>query len=69
MGGIKVIVAVADFVASSVLVAVTVTAWLLLIGEGAVYSPDVEMFPTAGLIDHITDPVGLFCTFARNCCL
>ena len=41
-------VAVADFVESATLVAVTVTVWALVIEAGAVYRPAALMLPTSG---------------------
>ena len=59
-------VAVAALVGSATLVAVTVTLWLVLIVEGAVYRP-LDREPIGGLSDQITavfsDPV----TVAVNC--
>ena len=46
--------AVADFVESAALVAVTVTVWELVIEAGAVYTPEALMLPTSGLSDHVT---------------
>ena len=43
--------AVADFVGSATLVAVTVTVWALEIEAGAVYRPAALMLPTTGLSD------------------
>ena len=65
----KVIVAIAVWVLSAELVAVTVTVCAEVMEAGAVYSPLVEMLPTDGLIDQVAavfvDPV----TVAVNCCV
>jgi hypothetical protein len=50
--GERVTTAFADVLAA--LVAVTITVCALLIVAGAVYTPDVEMLPTAGLSDQVT---------------
>ena len=48
------IAAVALWVESAWQVAVTATAWVAKVLAGAVYTPDGESVPTAGLIDQIT---------------
>jgi hypothetical protein len=66
--GSSVAVAVADRVVSATLVALT----LIVCGvklTGAVYSPAVEIVPTAGVIDHVTAVFETFVTVAENCCV
>src|SRR6185295_6915566 len=58
--------AVADFVRSATLVAVTVTFWAALIEAGAVYRPLV-MLPTEGDSDQVTELLARPVTVAVNC--
>jgi hypothetical protein len=60
-------VALPDLVASATPVAVTVTAWELVMLAGAVYSPVAEMLPTLGLIDQVTAVLVVPVTVAVNC--
>ena len=69
-GGVTPITALADFVASAALVAVTVRTCVELTEVGAVYSPVASMLPTpAGVADHVTDVLLLNVTVAVNCCV
>ena len=63
-------VALADFVGSATLVAVTVTTAIPATDAGAVYRPDAEMLPVAGEILHVTrvSPVPPV-TVAVHCCV
>jgi hypothetical protein len=61
-------VALADFVGSATLVAVTVTACAALIREGAVYNP-FNKLPNEGVMDQFTDVFELPVTVAVNCLL
>ena len=67
VGVARVTVAEADRVESARLVAMTLTVWVELALEGAVYKPVLEIVPKLGLIDQVTavlvDPV----TVAVNC--
>lgn len=47
--GMTVRAALSDFVGSALLVTVTATARFVLIAEGAVYKPDIEILPDVGL--------------------
>ena len=69
-GGLKVTMAVADFVGSAKLVAVTVTVCEVLIDPGAVYSPAVLMAPVFvnGLILQLTAVLLVPVTVLVNCC-
>ena len=58
--------AVADFVGSATLVAVTVTVWVLAIEAGAVYRPAIVMLPTSGLSDQVTAILLVFVTVAEK---
>ena len=64
--GVIVTLAVAVFVASATLVAVTVTVCGPLSAAGAVYNPPLEMVPTAGLTDHVTAVLLVPVTAAAN---
>src|ERR1017187_5349885 len=66
-GGARLTVALPDLVASATPVAVTVTAWELVMLAGAVYSPVAEMLPTLGLIDQVTAVLVVPVTVAMNC--
>ena len=66
--GVSVITAVAFFVESAELVAVTVTVCWLLTEEGAVYSPEELMLPVLGLSVHFTAVLLVLLTVAVNCC-
>src|SRR5947209_8511430 len=67
-GGVKVMVAVAAFVASAWLRAVTVTVCCAVMLAGAVYIPVELMLPLpAGAIDHVTATLAVFVTVAMNC--
>jgi hypothetical protein len=59
--------AVAILLASAALVAVTVTVCGLPSVAGAVYSPPLEIVPTAGLTDHVTAVFVVPITAAVNC--
>jgi hypothetical protein len=67
--GVSVIVAIAVFVLSAELVAVSVTVWVDVIVAGAVYNPPLVTVPKFGDKTYITpvllDPV----TVALNCCV
>ena len=67
-GGFRLTVALADFVGSAALVAVTVTVCALAIEDGAVYRPVEVSVPTGELKVQVTavsvEPV----TLAVNCC-
>jgi hypothetical protein len=58
--------AVAFLLASATLVAVTVTVCGPLSAAGAVYSPPLEIVPTAGLTDHVTAVLLVPVTAAEN---
>ena len=64
---LNVIVALAVFVASAALIAVTITELELEIVAGAVYKPLVEIVPTAGFSDHVTAVFVAPETVAANC--
>jgi hypothetical protein len=59
--------ATADLVASAVLVAVTVTVCEELMELGALYRPEVEIVPTAGLRLQVTPVLVAPDTRALNC--
>jgi len=61
--------AFALFVGSAALVAVTVTVCALLILEGAVYRPVLEIDPVGGFNDHETEVSLALLTVAANCCV
>ena len=63
----SVMLELADFVGSALLVAVTVTVCVPLMVAGAVYSP-FDRVPTAGLIDQVTAVFVLPATVAVSCC-
>jgi hypothetical protein len=64
----SVMAAVAVLVESATLVAVTVTFWLAVMDEGAVYKPVESMFPApAGLSDQVTAVLLVLVTVAVNC--
>ena len=58
--------AVADFVGSATLVAVTVTVWALEIEAGAVYRPAALMLPRAGVSDQVTAVLPVLVTAAEK---
>jgi hypothetical protein len=62
-------VALADFVESATLWAVTVTVCDARTLDGATYRPPVEIVPVDGLIDQITAALLLPRTVAANCCV
>ena len=62
-------VALADFVGSETLWAVTVTVCDVRILDGAVYRPAEEIVPTDGLIDQVTAVLLVPKTAAVNCCV
>jgi hypothetical protein len=67
VGGTSTAVAEADFVASTVLVAVKVTLCAVEIGFGGVYRPLAVIFPIpVGVMFQLTDEFGAFVTFAVN---
>ena len=66
-GGFSVTFAVALFVGSATLVAVTLTVWVLVRVEGAVNKPLLEIDPIAGFKDHVTLEFAALATVARNC--
>jgi hypothetical protein len=66
--GSNVTTALATFVGSATLVAVTVTMCVRSIAA-AVYKPLAEIVPNAGLIDHVTLVLLLPLTAAVNCCV
>ncbi len=61
--------ALADFVESATLWAVTVTAWGVETLDGAIYRPAVEIVPADGLIDQVTAVLLVPRTVAANCCV
>jgi len=65
-GGVSVTLALANFVASATLVAVTVISSELLITAGAVYNPFTKL-PIEGVIDQVTAVFALPVTVAENC--
>src|ERR1019366_1849272 len=65
-GGLSVTVALADFVGSATLVALTVTAWGLAIEAGAVYRPAAVILPTSGLSDQVTAVLPVLVTVAEK---
>jgi hypothetical protein len=65
-GGTTVTVAVADFVGSATLVAVTETT-VSVVTDGAVNRPPLEMFPF--VVDQVTFVLSEFVTVAVNCCV
>ncbi len=67
--GVRLIVAVADFVGSTMLVALIVTDWVLVTVDGAVYRPVLDSVPTAGLRDQVTLVFVVPVTVAVNCCV
>jgi hypothetical protein len=70
--GISVSTALANFVLSIMLVAITSTVWLCRILLGAVYTavvPLVESVPTAGFKLHTTPVFVVPVTVAVNCCV
>ena len=60
-------VALAVFVPSAALVAITVTELAMDTVAGAVYRPLVEIVPTAGFSDHVTAVFVVPETVAANC--
>jgi hypothetical protein len=64
-------VAVADFVMSAWLVAVTFAVRVAPIVAGAVYKPVAPMLPApaAGLKVHVTAELPVLATLAVNCCV
>ena len=62
-------VAVVDLLESEMLVAVMVTAWLVVIDAGAVYRPVADMVPMPGVRDQVTPVSVVFKTAAVNCCV
>src|ERR1019366_8847785 len=64
--GVSATVAVADFVGSATLVAVTVTVWELAIEAGAVYRPATVMLPSSGLSDQVTAVLPVLVTVGEN---
>lgn len=60
-------VALTDLVASEALVAVTVTFCEEVMELGGVYRPLLEIVPTAGFSDHVTDVLVVPDTVAVNC--
>ena len=64
--GVMITLAVAVLLASAALVAVTVTVCGPLSAAGAVYSPPLEIVPTAGLTDHVTAVLLVPVTAAEN---
>src|ERR1700741_3810777 len=67
--GLSVTVAVADFVESAALVAVTVIVCEVEIVPGAVYKPLAVSVPTDGFMLQFTAVLLFPVTFAWNCCL
>ena len=60
----------AVFVGSATLVAVAVTVCCEVVFAGAVYKPEAEIAPTAGLTDHVTAVLpAAHATDAVNCCV
>lgn len=68
-GGVSVTAAMAVFVVSAALVAITVTACGEVMELGAVYKPLVEMTPTEGLSAQVTAVLVVPETDAVNCCI
>jgi hypothetical protein len=67
--GMRVTVAVADFVVSAVDFAVTVTVCCVVQVLGAVYMPAAEIVPVEGLTDQVTAVLLVLLTVAVNCWL
>ena len=65
-GGVRLIVAVAVFVGSAWLAAITVTVWAVAMVAGAVYKP-LPMAPTGGLSVQETPVLLEPVTVAVNC--
>src|SRR5262245_17502383 len=63
-GGVRVTVALADFVGSATLVAITLTVCSVVTTLGAVYRPAALTVPTAGLSDQVTAVFDVFVTVA-----
>ena len=68
-GGSKVMVAVAHFVGSATLLAVTVTACCELMLAGAVYRPALLIVPTLGVRLQVTEVLLVPLTVGVNCWL
>jgi hypothetical protein len=66
-GALNATVAVADFVVSAALVAVTVTELEPETVAGAVYSPLAEIVPIDGFSVHVTAVFPVLATEAVNC--
>ncbi len=67
-GTLSVMAALPVLAGSAELVAVTVTFWLAVMDEGAVYRPVESMLPTpAGLRDQVTAALVVLVTVAANC--
>jgi hypothetical protein len=67
VGGVSVIVALADIAEFAALAAVTVTVCEVATLDGAVYRPVEEIVPTDGLIDQVTPVLPAPETVAANC--
>ena len=65
--GSNVILAAALLVESATEVAVTVTARVAVLLAGAVYSPDADSFPMAGVMDQVTAVLAAPVTCAASC--
>ena len=68
-GGNKLTLALADWLVSATLVAMTLIVWPAPIAAGAVYRPVLETKPTAGLTDQVTLVLLVPVTVAVNCCV
>ena len=68
-GGASVMLALVDFDGSAVLVAVTTSICGDVTEAGAVYTPAIEMLPTAGLMDQVTPVFNVPETSAVNVCV
>jgi hypothetical protein len=62
-------VALAEDVGDATLAAFTVTVWDVVMLDGAVYRPEVEIVPTGGLIDQVIAALPLPAAVAVNCCV
>ena len=68
-GAARATLALAFFVVSATLVAVTVTVCADEIDEGAVYKPEDDRLPTLGLIAQVTAVFDALDTADVNCCV
>ena len=68
-GAVRATLALAFFVVSATLVAVTVTVCAEETDEGAVYKPEGDRVPTFGLMAQVTALFDALDTAAVNCCV